>query len=78
MKARFSDLVGIFLLVTVLAIIHPLKRDAEMSPKASGGRQMPSYIRKPSLYGGTSTLIQLYTLSVLYTGALQQSYKYTL
>ena len=55
MKVRFSVLVAIFLLVTVPAIIHPLKRDAEMSPKASGGRQMPSYIRKPSLQGRLAT-----------------------
>ena len=35
--------------------------------RPAGGRQIPSYIRKPSLYGDTSTLIHLYTNIHLYT-----------
>ena len=47
--------------------------DAEMSVKASGGRQIPSYIRKPSLYGGTSTLIHQYTCWTPYTSTVQHT-----
>ena len=47
--------------------------DAEMSVKASRGRQIPSYIRKPSLYGGTSTLIHQYTCWTPYTSTVQHT-----
>ena len=64
----------LYLLITIpaVAIIHPLSVGMlKWAWRPAGGRQIPSYIRKPSLYGDTSTLIHLYT------NILQHLYTYT-